>query len=158
MPNILMPWPDEVILALDVPNKRGLIEVAASLLASRHGVSDAVVFRALWRREQAGSTGLGHGVAIPHARIAGLGAALTLFIRTRAAIDFAAPDRQPASCFFVILVPESGDHQHHLQLLASIANMVSDARFCEDLRKTTTVVETRSLLQSARRKYGEGPV
>ena len=153
VPNFPLPWPDDVILGLDVPSKRRLIEVAASLLANQHGVSDALVFRALWRREQASSTALGNGVAVPHARVTGLDAPLTLFIRTTTKIDFAASDGKPVSDFFVILVPEKGDHQEHLDLLATIARMFCDLSFCKELRKITTVADTRRKFESARHVY-----
>ncbi len=57
----------DVIVGLDVPNKLRALEQAAVILERRHKVSHAPVLRALWRREQVGSTALGHGIAVPHA-------------------------------------------------------------------------------------------
>jgi len=76
-----------------------------------------------------GSTALGGGVAIPHARIAGIDRPIILFMRPTYAIDFAAPDGKPVTGILVILVPSEGDPEHHLQLLALISQKFSDAAF-----------------------------
>lgn len=65
------------------------------MVERRYGLKHVPVFRALWRREQARSTGLGHGFAIPHARIAGLGEPIVLLMRTKLPIAFGAPDHKP---------------------------------------------------------------
>ena len=73
---------DDVVLDLNVPDKVRALEEAALLVEGRHHLNHAPVFRALWRREQSGSTGLGHGIAIPHARIAGIAEPIILLMRT----------------------------------------------------------------------------
>ena len=76
-------------------------------------------------RERLGSTGLGHGVAIPHARIKGLKTPLAAVLRLRVPIAFDAPDQEPVGLFVFLLVPEAATQQH-LEILAEIAAMLSD--------------------------------
>ena len=87
------------------------------------------IFRALWRRELAASTGVGNGFAIPHARITGITEPVTVYVRTKTPVDFAASDRKRVVEFFVILVPADGDNARHLQLLAQVAEVFSDRNF-----------------------------
>jgi PTS system nitrogen regulatory IIA component len=119
---------DDVVLGLNVPDKLRALEEAALLVESHHHVNHAPVFRALWRREQSASTGLGHGIAVPHARIAGIAEPIVLIVRTRAPIKFDSPDRRGVSVLLVILIPEHATEEH-LQILATISQMFSDADF-----------------------------
>jgi PTS system nitrogen regulatory IIA component len=127
---------DDVVVGLDVPNKLRALEEAAVILERRHKVSRAPVLRALWRREQVGSTGLGHGIAVPHARITGISEPIVLFVRTKSAIEFHAPDRKPVSLLFVILVPEHANDEH-LKILATVSEMFSSKTFRDRLEATT---------------------
>jgi PTS system nitrogen regulatory IIA component len=124
---------DDVVVGIDVHDKQQALEEAALMVERRHGINHVPVFRALWRREQAGSTGLGHGVAIPHARIAGLGEPIVLLIRTKLPIAFGAPDHKPVSVLCVILVPEHANDEH-LQILASVSEMFSHRDFRDRLK------------------------
>jgi PTS system nitrogen regulatory IIA component len=87
------------------------------------------------RREQVGSTGLGYGIAIPHARITGISEPIVLIVRTKSAIEFHAPDRKPVSVLFVILVPEHA-HDEHLKILATVSEMFSNKTFRDRLEAT----------------------
>jgi PTS system nitrogen regulatory IIA component len=84
-----------------------------------------VVFDSLFARERLGSTGLGHGVAIPHGRIKGLKDALGAFLRLGAPVPFDAPDGKPVNLVFALLVPEQAT-ERHLQVLSELAQMFSD--------------------------------
>ena len=113
------------------------------------------VFRALWRREQASSTALGDGIAIPHARIEGIAKPLTFYMRTRNAIAFGAPDGQPVSHILVILVPADGDPEAHLQLLAWIAAKFSEPAFRANLAAARTMAEVDQVFAGeSRARYG----
>jgi PTS system nitrogen regulatory IIA component len=121
--------PQSIELDLDVPNGwEALREVSAMIERSRH-LSAPPIFRALWRREMAASTGVGNGFAIPHARIAGIVEPITAYVRTKSALEFAAPDGKRVSELFVILVPADGDNEKHLQLLALVAEAFSNTGF-----------------------------
>jgi nitrogen PTS system EIIA component len=101
----------------------------AATIGGSHGLDPAPIFRALWRREQAESTALGDGFAIPHARISGIARPLTLFMRTKLGIAFGAPDGKPVSDLLAIMVPADGAKDDHLQLLALVARLFSDRGF-----------------------------
>lgn len=130
--------PQEVALGLEVRGKIELLEVVAKLAKGSRALGAEPIGRALQRREQAGSTGVGHGLAIPHARIAGIDKPLTLFVRTQAPIRFGAPDGQPAAEFFVILVPAQDPPETHLQLLRAVAELFSTPAFRTQLAAATT--------------------
>ena len=135
--------PQEIALDVDALNKRDVLAKVASLCErSQQQLAFGPIFRALWRREEAGSTGLGYGVAIPHARIAGLAQPITLYARTRIAVDFDAPDAKPVSQFFAILVPSEANDQH-LELLARVAEMLSDRALRKGLAAAATVQDAR---------------
>jgi PTS system nitrogen regulatory IIA component len=121
--------PEEILIDVPLRDSTHALEVMARAIGARHGLDPGPVFRALSRREQAGSTGLGGGFAIPHAKIAGIERPLTLLLRTRDAIAFKAPDGGPVSLMLAILVPLEGDRDDHLQLLALVAELFSKPRF-----------------------------
>ena len=125
--------PRDILLDADVPDRQRALEAAAAVIGTAHGLDPAPVFRALWRREQAGSTGLGEGFAIPHARIDGIARPFTVFMRTRRALPFEAPDARPVSQLLVIVAPMDGDKEDHLELLALVAQLFADCRFRKQL-------------------------
>jgi len=114
-----------VILDLDVSSKKRVFEHVGLLFENALGVGRGPVFDALFARERLGSTGLGHGIAIPHGRIKGLREAAGAFVRTEAPIPFEAPDGNPVQLIFVLLVPEKATDLH-LQILSELAQMFSD--------------------------------
>jgi PTS system nitrogen regulatory IIA component len=114
-----------VILDLDVTSKKRVFEHVGLLFKNALGVGRVQVFDALFARERLGSTGLGHGIAIPHGRIKGLREAAGAFVRTRAPIPFEAPDGNPVQLIFVLLVPEKATDLH-LQILSELAQVFSD--------------------------------
>ena len=136
---------DDVVLGVNVTDKVRALEEAALLVETHHHIHRAPVFRALWRREQCGSTGLGHGIAVPHARIAGITEPIALLVRTRLPIDFSAPDRQGVSVLFVILVPEQATREH-LQILATVAQIFADPTFRERVAAAEQASAIRRLI------------
>ncbi|MBS0325733.1 MAG: PTS sugar transporter subunit IIA [Proteobacteria bacterium] len=97
----------------------------AAMLARRTGLPAGDVLRGLERREQLGSTALGHGVAIPHARIADCGTEAAALVRTATPVQFAAPDGRPVSLFLGLVVPAQAG-EGHLRLLAAAAALLGD--------------------------------
>ena len=136
---------NDVRLDLDVANKPQLLDEVAALLAARHGLSKTLVLESLTVREQLGSTGVGHGVAIPHARMNQCAVPAAAFVRTRFAIPFDAPDGKPVSVFLGLIVPNKAT-ERHLQLLATAAGMLSDRTFRDKLRTSTDPGTVRELL------------
>lgn len=126
---------DRIRTDLEVGSKKRALEVLSEMLAGDTGeVSASAVFNKLIGRERLGSTGLGHGVALPHARIQRSGQACGALIRLQRGIDFDAFDRQPVDLLFALVVPEHFTDEH-LQILASLAELFSDQELCRDLRQ-----------------------
>ncbi len=127
--------PENVLLDADSTSKKRVFERVGILYENTRQISRSQVFDSLFAREKLGSTGLGHGVAIPHGRIKGLRDATAAFIKTQTPIPFEAPDGQPVNLIFVLLVPERATDQH-LQLLSELAQMFSDKTFREQLQNS----------------------
>ena len=116
-------------------SKKRLLELAAAALV-KPGCDpelERLIYDSLCARERLGSTGLGHGVAIPHGRIASLAAPAGAFLKLADALPFDAGDGAPVDLVFALAVPEHFTHQH-LMLLSQLAQMFSDADFCARLR------------------------
>ena len=123
-----------VVLDLQVSSKKRLFEQAGLLFENQHGIARSVVFDSLFAREKLGSTGLGRGVAIPHGRIKGLKDSLCAFLRLAQSVPFDAPDGNPVSLVFVLLVPEQATEKH-LQMLSELAQMFSDKALREAMSR-----------------------
>lgn len=134
-----------IVLDLDVSSKKRLFEEVGKLLETDSGLSQSDVFDCLFAREKLGSTGLGHGVAIPHGRHANVSHITAAFVRAAEAIDFDAPDNQPVSLIFVLLVPEQATGEH-LEILSHLASQFSDKNVRELLQKCTDVAEVTKIL------------
>jgi len=135
---------ENVLLDVDLPGRTGLFHAVGALFERRCGLPADRVATSLEARERIGSTGLGQGVAIPHARIKGLLRAVAAFVRTRVPIDFGAPDDKPVSDFLVLLVPDHATDEH-LQILADVATRFDDPGFRELLRASTNAAAARAL-------------
>jgi PTS system nitrogen regulatory IIA component len=117
--------PSRIALDLPLSSKKRLFEQAGLMFENQDGIARSQVFDSLFARERLGSTGLGQGVAIPHGRIKGLKEALGAFVRLAQPVPFDAPDSNPVSLVFVLLVPEKATEKH-LQILSELAQMFSD--------------------------------
>lgn len=117
-----------------VTGKKRLLEQLSTLLAEGGVEGERAIYDSLCGRERLGSTGLGHGVAIPHGRSARAAAATGAFLRLSEPVDFGAPDGQPVDLVFALVVPEHYAQQH-LLLLANLAEMFGDAGFRQKLRQ-----------------------
>jgi len=138
---------NDVRLDLDASNKTQLLEQIAALLAARHGLSKAVILESLTAREQMGSTGMGNGVAIPHARMNQCTGAAGVFVRTKLAIPFDAPDGKPVSVFLGLIVPNQAN-ERHLRLLATAAGMFEDRVFRDKLKTVGSPETVSELLET----------
>jgi len=121
-----------VIADLDVASKKRVFERVGLLYENTLGLPTSLVYDSLFARERLGSTGLGHGVAVPHGRVKGLKEAAAAFVRTRQPIAFEAPDGNPVSLIFILLVPEKATDLH-LQILSELAEMFSDRELRHNL-------------------------
>jgi len=123
---------EQVLVQVDVSSKKRAFEEVGLLFENLHGLSRALVTDSLFSRERLGSTGLGHGVAIPHGRIKGLKAPMAAVFQLAKPIGFDAPDEQAVGLMIFLLVPEAAT-QKHLEILSEIAEMLSDAPLREKL-------------------------
>jgi PTS system nitrogen regulatory IIA component len=124
--------PENVLLDLDVNNKRRLFELIALESELRYDLTPTITVDSLLAREKLGSTGLGQGIAIPHGRIRGLTKAIGYFARPKTPIVFEAPDGQPVRDIFVLLVAEAATDEH-LQILSELAQRFSNRTFRDAL-------------------------
>ena len=135
----------QVLVHVDASSKKRAFEEAGLLFENLHGLSRALVTDSLFSRERLGSTGLGHGVAIPHGRIKGLKAPMAAVLQLAQPIGFDAPDEQAVSLLIFLLVPEAAT-QKHLEILSEIAEMLSDAGLREKLASSSSAADLHSLI------------
>ncbi len=125
---------DRVVAGLTFTSKKKALEELSKLLAKGEpSVSSTDILASLAGREKLGSTGLGHGVAIPHGRMAGVERSVGAFMRLKHPLDYDAHDAQPVDLVFGLMVPQNANEEH-LKHLAAIAEMFSDEAFCQKLR------------------------
>lgn len=132
--------PALVQVQVDATSKKRAFEEAGLLFENLHGLSRALIADSLFARERLGSTGLGHGVAIPHGRIKGLKAPLASVFQLASPIGFDAPDELPVSLLIFLLVPEAST-QKHLEILSEIAEMLSDSFVRDKLKSSANANE-----------------
>ncbi len=123
----------QVLVSVDATSKKRAFEEAGLLFEGQHGLSRALITDSLFARERLGSTGLGHGVAIPHGRIKGLKAPMAAVFQLAQPIGFDAPDEMPVGLLIFLLVPEAAT-QKHLEILSEIAELLSDSVLRERLK------------------------
>ena len=136
---------DQVLVAVDATSKKRAFEEAGLLFETLHGLNRALVTDSLFARERLGSTGLGHGVAIPHGRIKGLKAPMAAVLQLAQPIGFDAPDEQPVGLLIFLLVPEAAT-QKHLEILSEIAELLSDSGLRERIKAAGSVPELHGLI------------
>ena len=124
---------ESVIFCSDVTTKREGLEKLAGYAADAAGVPADMVFEAIHRREELGSTGLGNGIAIPHGKLAGLNGVIAVFARLDRPIDFDAVDDEPVDLIMMLLAP-LGAGADHLKALALVARMLRTESIVEQLR------------------------
>lgn len=144
---------DEIECGLPASSKRQVLETLSKRAAKLTGLKAENIFAALLHREKLGSTGLGDGIAIPHARIESLNRLFGIFARLDRPIDFEAVDDQPVDIVFLLLAPaETGTH--HLNALSKIARALRDKRICQELRRVQSSDAAFNLLQLAEKGNG----
>lgn len=135
----------QVLVGVDATSKKRAFEEAGLLFEKLHGLNRATITDSLFARERLGSTGLGHGVAIPHGRIKGMKVPMAAVFQLTQAIGFDAPDEQAVNLLIFLLVPEAAT-QKHLEILSEIAELLSDAALREKLKSTPDAAELHGLI------------
>ena len=136
-----------VLVGVEATSKKRAFEEAGFLFEQLHNLNRAMVTDSLFARERLGSTGLGHGVAIPHGRIKGLKSPMAAVFQLAQPIGFDAPDEQLVNLLIFLLVPEAAT-QKHLEILSEIAELLSDAKLREQLKTTNDSDVVHGLIQS----------
>ena len=129
--------------------KQALTEMAARA-AQATGLHERRIHEAVWERERLGSTGLGGGIAIPHARLAPLGRLYGVFARLAGPIDFEAVDDRPVDLIFLLLAPEAAGADH-LTALARVSRALRDRSLVEKLRATDSADALYALITASSR-------
>lgn len=132
--SILKPEAVKVIAAST--SKKRLLHDLGDLAAAAYGVKPEAAVEALLERETLGPTGVGHGVALPHARLTDIDRVVGAFILLEKPIDFEAVDRQPVDVIFALFAPEEAGVEH-LKALALVSRSLREAALCTKLRANT---------------------
>ena len=127
--------PNAVLPALKVNGKKQALQEIATRAAELSGQNERVIFETLLQREKLGSTGIGHGIAIPHGKLPQLDRLFGLFARLERPIDFESLDGQPVDLIFLLLAPE-GAGADHLKALAQVARLLRDPDVAGKLRES----------------------
>ncbi|HDK37774.1 MAG TPA: PTS sugar transporter subunit IIA [Thiolapillus brandeum] len=137
---------DQISLSNNATSKKRALEVVAELLAAGTNTPSAeAIYEKLLDRERLGSTGMSHGIALPHARIKGINKPTGAFLRLSKGIDFDSLDNKPVDLVFGLLVPEQAT-EVHLELLAELARLFNKPQLCAQIRQATSDEQVLHLL------------
>lgn len=137
--------PEAVVGDAKAGSKKRLLQDAAELAGRVYGLSEEKLLAALQARELLGPTGMGQGVAIPHARLPEVEHVCGVFMHLESPVDFDAVDRQPVDLVFVLFAPE-GAVTDHLKSLARVSRTLRDAATCQKLRSTRDTAAIYAIL------------
>jgi PTS system nitrogen regulatory IIA component len=138
-----------ITVRASAPNKRHALALVAELAARNFGLDAPVVLDALSEREQAGSTGVGYGVAVPHARLDGLTRMRGVFVRLDQPVEFGSVDDQPVDLLFALFAPPNASTEH-LRALARVSRLLRQGDLREQLRQARTADAIHALLAQER--------
>lgn len=124
---------DAIKTGLPGGSKKSLLQQLSNLAAQRLGLDSAAILASLAEREQLGSTGFGHGVAIPHGKVEGLKQIYCMFARLAEPLDYKAIDGKPVDLVFLLLSPPEAGAEH-LKALAAISRVTRHAATLEKMR------------------------
>ena len=137
--------PDIVLHNLKASSKKHALQRISENIAATLNTDDRIVMEQLFEREKLGSTGMGHGVAIPHARLRSIDTVFIAVVTLEESIDFDAIDEKPVDILVTLLAPQDAGADH-LQALASTSRILRDKTFCTKLRGAENEDATLSLL------------
>ena len=140
---------DAMIMDLQATDKKGAIDEMVQKMYDAGRISDIETYKqGILAREAQTSTGLGDGIAMPHAKNAAVKEATVLFVKSNKGVDYEALDGQPTFLFFMIAAPE-GANDTHLQALAALSRLLIDPDFVGKLKEAGTPEEVQELFQTA---------
>lgn len=139
--------PEAVKVLTSASSKKRLMQEISELAAQAYGLQAGSVLDALLAREALGPTGVGNGIALPHARLDGLDNVIGAFLLLDKPIDFNAVDRQPVDIAFALFAPEDAGVEH-LKALALVSRTLRDPSLCSKLRANPNSLTLYTLLTS----------
>mgnify|MGYP003387134237 FL=1 len=125
--------PQSIVPKLSATSKKQVLQELAKRAATVTGLKDRFIFDALLQRERLGTTGVGHGIAIPHGKLEGIDKLFGLFARLERPVDFDAIDEQPVDLLFLLLAPEMAGADH-LKALARVSRLLRNRTICDKIR------------------------
>ncbi len=131
-----------------VTSKKRLLHEISDVAFAAYGLDHGEVCRALQERESLGPTGVGQGIAIPHARLSGLDSVHGIFVRVEKALEYESVDRQPVDLVFALLAPLDAGVDH-LKALAMVSRTLRDSGLCNKLRANADPATLHTLLTEA---------
>lgn len=137
--------PQAIIPSLKAGSKKQALQDLARKAAELTGQPERAVFDVILERERLGTTGVGHGIGIPHGKLPGLDRVHGVFARLERPIDFDAIDDQPVDLMFLLLAPEQSGTDH-LKALARVSRLLRDQAMCEKLRGSDSADAIYALL------------
>jgi PTS system nitrogen regulatory IIA component len=140
--------PQRIFLDTEISSKKKLLELIANIVADQTQLAEPLIYSNLLNRERLGSTGLGHGFAVPHARLENLDKTIGCLFRLKEPVNFEAPDNQPVDLVFTIIIPQEATEEH-LLILSSLARIFSQTDVCEAIRGATSRDEIAQIIKSA---------
>jgi len=124
---------NRIFIDAEISSKKRLLEFIADYAAKELSLPTSKIYNKLLERERLGSTGLGKGIAVPHARLSDLKEPHVCFLKLKQAINYDAMDKQKVDLIFVLFIPQESTDEH-LQILASIAKIFSQKSVTEKIR------------------------
>lgn len=140
--------PEAVKVITSATSKKRVLHDLGEMAASVYKINAAAAVEALMERETLGPTGVGHGVALPHARITGLDSVQGVFMMLEKPIDFDSVDRAPVDIIFALFAPEDAGVEH-LKALALVSRTLREASVCTKLRANTDPSTLYTILTEA---------
>ncbi|MBY6003812.1 PTS sugar transporter subunit IIA [Salipiger bermudensis] len=141
--------PQAVKVVAAASSKKRLMHDIAELAESAYGLSAPSVVEALMERESLGPTGVGHGVALPHARLHGIDEVKGVFILLEKPVEFESVDRQPVDVVLSLFAPADAGVEH-LKALALVSRTLRDAALCNKLRANPDAATLHAILTEDR--------
>lgn len=139
---------DIILFQKNASHQEDVLTTLSEALAKTTDQDDRIIYEKLFERERLGSTGMGHGVAIPHARLEGLDRVYFVLMTTAKPAEFDAVDGQGVDVFFALLAPQNAGADH-LQALARASRLLRDTDFCDKIRGADSADAIQGLLVEA---------
>ncbi len=141
--------PGAVRVVGHLTSKKRLFQELGEVAAQAYGLNASVAVDGLQERESLGPTGVGHGIALPHARLEDLSSIIGIFLRLEKPLDFDSVDRQPVDLIFALFAPKDSGVDH-LKALALVSRTMRDPSICAKLRANTDPAKLHAILTEGR--------